>query len=264
MRGSCFNPANRPERRLSVVFFSRCRGSDGKPAFKVTENASADDRTLMEQVNDGLAAYGTVGKRVLKLRAEIQQSGARLEGRDIRRGIRYRTVALAGSLALNWNARNIIGCYLSARALVETSAVLFDFEHQLKSAVEEKNLAAIDQLCTNRHFSTRDEKWLEDHPETKAINVLTLIKSMDKRGSEGIRKIYDIMSEYCHPNYLGHHQMFATLDTTTGTTTDPDAKEIAQHSHSIFGAMLHILIVEHCLDRLDSEIDRVSRNLERS
>ena len=48
-------------------------------------------------------------------------------------------------------------------------------------------------------------------PETKAVNILTYIDRFDKR-AEGFRGHYDILSERCHPNALGHNFMFGKLD----------------------------------------------------
>lgn len=172
--------------------------------------------------------------------------------------ILYRLVALCQSLALNWNVQNMLGCNLSARALMETSALLLDFEQELSTAITEENLGAADELLNNRHFATRDKGWLESNPDTKAINVLTLIDKLNKRLLKNTRRIYDILSESCHPNYLGHHAMYATLDTRTGTTTFSDAKDLEGRRQAIFGCMYLILLDENCLKRLEVEIDRLA------
>ena len=172
--------------------------------------------------------------------------------------ILYRIVALCQSLALNWNVQNMLGCNLSARALMETSALLLDFEQELSAAITEENLGAVDKLVNNRHFATREKAWLESNPDTQAINVLTLIDKLNKRLLKNTRRIYDILSESCHPNYLGHHAMYATLDTRTGTTTFSEAKDLEGRRHGIFGCMYLILLDENCLNRLEVEIDRLA------
>jgi hypothetical protein len=45
-----------------------------------------------------------------------------------RESVLWRIVALIESVALNWNSDNIVGAYLSARALIEASALLLDLE----------------------------------------------------------------------------------------------------------------------------------------
>jgi hypothetical protein len=62
----------------------------------------------------------------------------------------YRIVTLTESVALNWNHDNLLGAYLPARALVETSALLLEFEHDLKKHIAADDKGAIDALATNR------------------------------------------------------------------------------------------------------------------
>jgi hypothetical protein len=47
------------------------------------------------------------------------------------------------------------------------------------------------------------------------VSVLTYIDKFDKR-AKGFRGYYDMLSERCHPNSLGHNFMFSTLDRTNG------------------------------------------------
>src|SRR5579862_5058079 len=52
----------------------------------------------------------------------------------------YRTIALAKGCADAWNAGNVLCSVLAARALLETIAVVEDFERQLSKLVEASNL----------------------------------------------------------------------------------------------------------------------------
>lgn len=180
-----------------------------------------------------------------------------------REAVLYRLVALCESLALNWNVQNMLGCNLAARALVETSALLLDFEHELSKVVGTNDLGAVNDLVTNRLFSTREKKWLEDHPEAQAVNVLTLIDKLDRRLLKGARRVYDLLSESCHPNYLGHQAMFGTLDTDTGVTVYSTSKDLQGHRHAIFVSMLLVMLNENCFNRLETEIDHIA-DLQRS
>lgn len=229
-----------------------------RPTFESLDGLSSDDVQLLQQINSTLVRLRDGRRAAIEVSGRYLVSKLAWKVATFAEGIRYRIVALAESLALNWNGKNALGCYLSARALIETSAVLLDFEHDLNAAVNRTDTAAIDFLCTNRQFSTRDERFLKGHPEAQAKNVLTMIDHLDKRRLNGIRKAYDIMSEHCHPNVFGHYSMFATLDPDSFTTLYSDAKGATGDRQATFSAMLLVMLVEKCFSRLDSEIDRVA------
>ncbi|HAH65616.1 MAG TPA: hypothetical protein DCL72_09120, partial [Rhizobiales bacterium] len=133
----------------------------------------------------------------------------------------YRVVALANGCAVNWNRNDALVSVLAARALVETVAVLMDLDRRLEDLLDKEDLAGINALIMNRSFSTRDEDWLKNYPDAKAVNVLTIIEGVDENHDlEGMLSGYHAsLSELCHPNRDGHLGLFGTLDTKTGETT---------------------------------------------
>ena len=56
----------------------------------------------------------------------------------------YRLVSLGSGCALSWNQKNFLCSLLAARALVETAALLLDFENQLARYLSKEDLACID------------------------------------------------------------------------------------------------------------------------
>jgi hypothetical protein len=169
----------------------------------------------------------------------------------------YRLVNLGEGTALAWNDDNALCAFLSARAIVETCAVLVDFEHQLKQLLEDKNLEAIDALTMNRMFGSRDPDWIKESPDLQAVNVLTLIDKMDRRLLPGAREHYDRLSERCHPNSFGHHQMFTRTDYKTGTVTFDASKSPRDISPIICGIML-LDLTENMFDRLANLTEAVA------
>jgi hypothetical protein len=151
----------------------------------------------------------------------------------------------------------MLGAYLPARALIETMALLLDFEHELNRHVATKDKVAIDKLLTNHTFATKDKDWVAAYPDTEAVNILKFIDRVDKRLMPGIRTHYNMMSERCHPNWLGHHAMFAKLETTTGMTTFSETKDAAGHYATIFAAMTFSLLGERSFARLEEQIGSV-------
>ncbi|MFK4725387.1 hypothetical protein ABIE89_006487 [Bradyrhizobium niftali] len=218
---------------------------------------SPNDVESVEAINAGLSRLRERRVQRIERAGRLLKSKLAWKVQVYREVMLYRIVALTESAAVNWNSVNLLGAYLPARALIETSAVLLEFEHDLKQHLAAGDLAALDALLTNRTFATRQKDWIDQYPNSQAVNVLTVIDRMDKRLAKGIRGHYDRMSETCHPNYLGHHQLFGSLDTTTGLTTFSETKNLNHHRDVVIGALLLLLLDERCIERLGDDIDRI-------
>jgi hypothetical protein len=108
-------------------------------------------------------------------------------------GLLHRVVALMDGAAVAWNNRCTLSCMLSARALMETFAVMAELERQIARLLDEENLGDLDALAQKGLFASRDESLIRDSPELKAINAQTYIDKFDKR-FPGFGGHYDILS----------------------------------------------------------------------
>ncbi len=159
--------------------------------------------------------------------------------------------------AVAWNSRCTLSAMLSARALMETFAVMAEFERRVTRLFEEEDLGGLDALAQNGIFASRDEEWIKENPETAAISILTYINKFDKI-AEGFRSHYDMLSERCHPNSLGHNFMFSKLDRTDGTVRFCDEREPARNGKMILAALAPLPLTESISARLDGLIEKVS------
>ena len=92
--------------------------------------------------------------------------------------------------------------------------------------------------------------------QTQAVSVLTCINKFDKR-AEGFRGHYDMLSERCHPNSLGHNFMFSELDRSDGTVRFCDEREPARNGQiDQLAALGPLPLVESIMKRLDELIER--------
>lgn len=169
----------------------------------------------------------------------------------------HRLIALMDGAAVAWNSRCTLSAMLSARALMETFAVMAKFERRVTRLLKEENLGGLDALAQNGIFASRDEDWIKDNPDTVAINILTYIDKFDKR-VEGFRGHYDMLSERCHPNSLGHNFMFSKLDRTDGTVRFCDEREPGRNGQMILAALAPFPLLESISARLDELIEKVS------
>lgn len=169
----------------------------------------------------------------------------------------HRLIALVDGAAVGWNGRCTLSAMLSVRALMETIAVMAEFERRVERLLKEEDLAGLDAVAQNGIFASRDEEWIKDNPKTAAISVLTYIDKFDKR-AEGFRGHYDVLSERCHPNALGHNFMFSQLDRTDGTVRFCDEREPARNGQMILAALVPLPLVESLSSQLDRLIEKVS------
>jgi hypothetical protein len=222
------------------------------------------DRRLPEADRKLVGDLNTSLDRLSGLRAlEINVSGKFLRSKIAWKLAAYQhvllhpLVALMDGAAVAWNNRCTLSAMLSARALMETFAVMAEFEQRVARLLKEEDLGGLNAVAQNGIFAGRDPDWIKDNPVAQAVSVLTYIDKFDKR-VEGFRGHYDRLSERCHPNSLGHNFMFAELDHSNGTVRFCNEREPARNGDLIMGVLIPLPLVESIMARLDELIEKVS------
>ena len=169
----------------------------------------------------------------------------------------YRCVSLASGAALAMNARNILTSLLAARSLLETIAHFSDFVSQLARSVKTKDLATADILVMHRTFNTRDKEWLEEYPQYKAETVLKAIDKLEA-SFPSVRAIYEQLSEFCHPNWYGHHLLFSSLDDTTGTVAYSDFEQFPGIVTAVLPPLTLLIWFEMDIGKLDELVTEIA------
>jgi hypothetical protein len=222
-----------------------------------TPGLEDDDRESLKGCNEALA-----GLRQRKVKAVLREGDAgRSKGVWLIRGLQqillYRVVMLTEGCAMAWNGRNPLAALLCARAMFETAAVLWDLQSQFAKMIERKHFSAIYNLARLHAHGTRLEEWITEHTGTKAFNALTLIDKMDAE-LKVAREIYDHLSEFCHPNYCGHHLIFSSLDTTNATLTlGDDIWETRNLLSTLIAALTFVNFVDDWLTRIDEQMPAI-------
>lgn len=109
-----------------------------------------------------------------------------------------------------WNTGNLLTAVTMARSLIEIGAIVRHLTDSIKTAATEKDLDAVDKAVMNVGFGMRIKDLYEGEAgsgDYKAQNILTIIDKMDKKmfqdGEPRLRKTYDFLSEFVHPNSFG-------------------------------------------------------------
>jgi hypothetical protein len=137
----------------------------------------------------------------------------------------HRIVSITRGCVGAWNSRNVISALLCARGVMESVASLWEFHTQLLTLTTSGNIAATRELITNRMFGGRTLS--EGLPIYTMKNILTVMKKFDTQ-VPGVLRHYELLSEFCHPNYAGVYGMFSTIDhlELVGTISDEIAVNI--------------------------------------
>jgi hypothetical protein len=221
------------------------------------DRLTEDDKKLVSKLNRSLDRLSGLRAVEINISEKFARSKIAWNLATYQHVLLHRLVALMDGAAVAWNNRCTLSAMLSARALMETLAVMAEFEREVRRLLKEENFSGLHALAQNGIFASRDKDWIKDYPETAAKNVLTYIDKLDKL-LEGFRRHYDELSERCHPNSMGHNFMFSKLDHTDGTVRFCDEREPTRNGKAILAALAPLQLFESISACLDGLIEKVS------
>jgi len=140
---------------------------------------------------------------------------------------------------------------------VETVAQLFYVKNGVAVALKLKELSQIDRIVEQGTFATRVEDLLKESPELKAQRISIWIDKLDCE-IPGVRRHY-IIFQTVHPNYLGTFQLFASLDSATGTVSFSESKRRDKNTlEAISTPLMLIVLANECFEQFDGFIKEVA------
>ena len=136
------------------------------------------------------------------------------------------------SLIYSWNSKNYLGWVLFGRSIIELCAVYNYFDQKLKRFNPLKTDFTIEEIqnieetliqyshgtrfdwnsLIEGNFEKLKENFEASGESRHAVNVLTAIDKLKslRPAFHGVKIVYDILSDYCHPN-MGSHSIFIDL-----------------------------------------------------
>jgi hypothetical protein len=121
----------------------------------------------------------------------------------IREVQRFRMAELSVQAQRCFQAKHGIAGAVLLRAAFETSAVLFYVDNAVRKAVAGNALDEVGDLLLKVVVGSKVvRKSSEDVPNIEAVNVLTMVKHLDRMYS-GFAAEYDYLCEVAHPNQMG-------------------------------------------------------------
>lgn len=139
----------------------------------------------------------------------------------------WRLVDLGQSASFLFNNKRIMASLIISRSLMETTVALGDIQKQIQNFILKGNFEGADSFIIEKMFSTRRTDFLEEMPELRATNIVTLISKIEKEA----KYEYEVLSEYSHPNAQGHFLGYSDTNFSTG---EVKFSELSANKHGIF------------------------------
>ncbi|WP_455756466.1 hypothetical protein [Sulfurimonas sp.] len=117
----------------------------------------------------------------------------------------WRSFELAETAYQSLQKNNIASGILLVRALMETTSMLFYLNSKMKSTIKDKDIDEFDDKIMRILLGSKNKV-----TEIESINILTTIDKTNKK-YDTYRWLYDLLSEYAHPNWLGTHGLYAKI-----------------------------------------------------
>jgi len=92
-----------------------------------------------------------------------------------------------------------------ARALMETTGIMFWMHRRIYSSVQDQNIGDIDEFFMRGIMGYKDSN---EFPN--ALNALSAIDKIEKH-YKGFRGVYDILCEFTHPNWSGTTEAYSKI-----------------------------------------------------
>jgi hypothetical protein len=116
---------------------------------------------------------------------------------QIREALLYRATDLTDASCMFIDAHNFVAAACTTRAFQETFASLFYVNREVKKAINDGDLAYLDESLMKSLMGSKNNPDMPD-----PVNVLTMIDRVDKEVPD-FRSVYDILCELSHPNWAG-------------------------------------------------------------
>jgi hypothetical protein len=186
---------------------------------------------------------------IRQLLADIQPLlPTKVEGRELSAKTKIPFKALCCRAALIWRVEelgrcacdssekgDVVAAMVLSRSAVETACALWHLKELLESQIENGVQPDLDDSIMRLLVGSKISAL-----EVAALNVLTFIDRADKKFPK-LRRIYDNLSEFAHPNFSGTGGSFSKIDRATDVVHFGRGIARGDHRRLIFPALITAL-----------------------
>jgi len=172
-----------------------------KSLIKINKSTIQEDlKELVNRFNESLVVRVDPGGLTLKSKIPFKVLSLK--------ELLFHRITMLSQVALDLYLQNKrVPSFILMRSVIETCALCFALRKKTTNFLNDTiNIDVFNSFIDKGLSGGRDEK--ANH---QAVNALTCIDHID-REYDGFRKMYDVLCEYAHPNYLGTLDSFGKVD----------------------------------------------------
>lgn len=102
--------------------------------------------------------------------------------------------------------RKLVPAFIATRAVVETSAMIYWLYRKSEEFLEKGDEDSFDEFLMKGMLGSKDGT-----TKYESYNILTAVDRLDKE-YEGLRKMYDTLCEFTHPNWSGVMAAYSKIE----------------------------------------------------
>jgi hypothetical protein len=170
----------------------------------------------------------------------------------------HRVSALSTAAVEMFEQQRLVPAVVLTRAIVETVAVTFNLHKKLTEFPESMDIDGMDEFLMKGLVGGR-----QPEDAVQSMNVLTLIDHAEKT-IPGFRGIYDILSEYTHPNWAGTLGAFGQTDREKVELNLGPSGRTAGLATGVFALLHALMIFEHFYNEMIEPLQEFNEHFERS
>jgi len=130
---------------------------------------------------------------------------------DLLHACLHRILELGTPSILLWEGNSLLAATIISRAMQETTGLMVYLHRMKKKLLRDSDIDSFNRIIIKLSIGTRTEDINRSlGGQSEAVQVMKLIDAVDKEykkttilAASSFRRMYDLCSEYSHPNYFG-------------------------------------------------------------
>lgn len=151
--------------------------------------------------------------------------------------------------------KNALSGIIITRSILETVSILYSLNDKIEKTIESKDLVSFHEYLLRLMLGSKNKS-----SDIEAINVLSSIDIWAKENNK-IRKLYDDLSEFAHPNWWGNLGIMGNIDRKNYTVNF--GKESPKWESALkLGIISALIVLQSSEDIYDKMADVLPKFLE--
>ena len=164
-----------------------------------------------------------------------------------------RIVDLSKVVFLLFNRKKHLAVIILVRSIMETGSIMVWLSKQVENFTDRSSGAELNKFLMKYLFGSKT--FAKENP-INPYNILKAIDIVDKE-VKGFRNVYDILSEYLHPNYSGTMNSYSKQDVESGILNLFPKRKISEEIYiGPFGSIIGLSL--NAMQIIDEHYDRIN------